>query len=101
MDTTNREVIKQYAKIIMKAWENEDFKKQLLGDAKKVLAQEGMKLPDDVEVKIAEGSNEQKFDVESRKLTLPLPPKPTDGVDPGMVANGDSCCCCCCPCCSC
>lgn len=96
---TEKELAKQYAQILLKAWNSEDFKQTLIADPKAVLAAEGMPIPDEITVRLAVDSNEQSFDPATKVLTLPLPATPESGLEIAQV-NSDYCCCCC-PCCSC
>jgi nitrile hydratase len=61
---------KQWAKIVAKAWADEDYKQRLLDDPKAVLAAEGIELPD-IDIKVVEATEKQAWMV--------LPPKPADG----------------------
>jgi len=99
MDFNDKDFVKKYAQIVVKAWDDADFKKQLVADPAKVLAGEGVNAQD-VTIKIDDGGTKQSFDCESGILTLPLPPKPQNSV--GVANDGDTtfsacCCCCCCP----
>lgn len=59
----------EYKNIIVKAWEDPDFKKQLLKDPKKILVQEGCKIPEDMKVFVHENT-EKEF-----HFTLPKKPE--------------------------
>jgi hypothetical protein len=65
------EQAKQWAKIVAKAWEDEDYKQRLMADPASVLAEEGISVPDGVEIKLVEATDTQAWMV--------LPPKPEDG----------------------
>jgi len=98
MESTDKVLSKQYGLVLNKAWSDEGFKKALLANPKQVLADEGMELPDGLEVSIIDGQDVQSYDSSKNLLTLPLPkaPAPIHGVH--VLADA---CCCCCPCCSC
>jgi hypothetical protein len=62
---------KQWAKIVAKAWADEDYKQRLMEDPAEVLSEEGMAVPEGVEIKVVEATDKQAWMV--------LPPKPEDG----------------------
>lgn len=62
---------KQWAKIVAKAWADEDYKQRLIDNAASVLTEEGVDMPEGVEVKVVEATDKQAW--------LVLPPKPEDG----------------------
>ncbi len=77
------------SKLILKAWENEDFRKEFLADPKTVLEREtGQKVPESVEIETLEETG--------NKIYFVIPQKPvkvtTDGVLTdealGQVAGG-------------
>jgi hypothetical protein len=81
---------KAWGKVVAKAWNDPQFKAQLLANPKPVLAQNGVKIPDNVEVKIEDGGN---------TLTLPLPKKPAqqlgggeEGMDDVIGYSSSGCC---------
>jgi hypothetical protein len=59
---TKEEQGKKMGEIIAKAWADEEFKKRLLTDATAVLREEGMEVPDGVEVRVVENTG-QVFNV--------------------------------------
>lgn len=61
---------KEWAKVIAKAWVDEDFKAKLLADPKAVLKAEGIEFPENIKLNIAEAKEDE--------LNLMLPPKPAD-----------------------
>ena len=61
---------KEYAKVIAKAWVDEEFKKRLLADPATVLKENGIEIPEGMTVKMVE----QK----ETEIQIPLPPKPAD-----------------------
>ena len=70
-----------------KAWADEDFKERLIDDPGSVLAEEGMEVPEGVELKVVEATEKQNW--------LVLPPKPEDeGIEEGAerLAAGLPCC---------
>jgi TOMM propeptide domain len=101
MTPSERELVKQYARILNKAWTDSEFKNALLANPKQVLADEGMELPADIKVSITEGQELQSFDSAQNLLVLPFPPKPDEMLDGDGPGSGGGSCCCCCPCCSC
>ncbi len=62
---------KKWAKIVAKAWADEDYKQRLLADPASVMKEEGMDLPEGVEFKCVEATETQVY--------LVLPPKPEAG----------------------
>jgi hypothetical protein len=62
---------KVWAKIVAKAWTDEDYKQRLLDDPATVLKAEGAELPEGVAFKCVEATESQAW--------LVLPPKPTEG----------------------
>ncbi len=61
---------KEYAKIIARAWVDEEFKAKLLADPAAVLAENGIAIPEGITVKVVE----QK----ENEIHIPLPVKPTN-----------------------
>lgn len=66
------EVQKRYTHIVGKAWADEEFKRRLIADPKAVLREEGIEIPDDVEVRVVENTEKVFY--------LSLPPKPSEEV---------------------
>jgi hypothetical protein len=66
-----KEQQKQWAKIVAKAWADEDYKQRLMEDPAAVLSEEGMPVPEGVDIKVVEATDKQAWMV--------LPPKPEDG----------------------
>ncbi|MCX8131544.1 MAG: hypothetical protein N3I35_15805 [Clostridia bacterium] len=100
MNFNDKDFVKKYAQIVVKAWDDAAYKQQLVSNPSKVLAGEGVSLPEGVSIKIDDGGNTQSFDCQNNVLTLPLPAKPQNSA--GLLADGDTtfsacCCCCCCP----
>ncbi len=54
MEEARKEMTKKVARVIAKVWADEAFKERLYSDPRKVLAAEGIKVPEGVEVKIVE-----------------------------------------------
>ncbi|AFM23537.1 NHLP leader peptide family RiPP precursor [Desulfomonile tiedjei] len=57
-----------FGKIVAKAWSDEAFKQRLLLETDAVLKEHGIRVPEDIEVKIVENTKELIY------ITLPLPP---------------------------
>ena len=62
---------KQWAKIVAKAWLDEDYKQRLLTDAASVMKEEGMEVPEGVKLNVVEATDTETWMV--------LPPKPENG----------------------
>jgi len=62
---------KAYAKIVAKAWADDAFKQRLLSDPTTVLRENGVDVPESVQIKILEST--------STTIPLILPPKPDTG----------------------
>jgi hypothetical protein len=62
MNFNDKDFVKKYAQIVVKAWDNADFKQELVADPAKVLASEGVTLPEGVSIKIVDGGTTQSFD---------------------------------------
>ncbi|MEN8907183.1 MAG: hypothetical protein ABF289_14590 [Clostridiales bacterium] len=95
------ELSKKYAQVVVKTWEDNKFKENLLQSPTKILAEEGIDLPDDTQLELVEGGTTQSYDSKSKKLILPLPYKPTNSVDMMSLESSKkyelaACCCCCC-----
>ena len=72
MDSHTR--AKNYAGVIAKAWHDPDFKERLKKEPKKVLEENGVSVPDDMEIKVVEDGHHVKH--------MALPHKPeTDDLD--------------------
>lgn len=63
---------REWQKIVAEAWADPEFKQRLLSDPRAVLAERGILLDDDIEVKVVESETPVRY--------LWLPPKP-DGED--------------------
>ncbi len=64
---------KEYAKIIGKAWVDEEFKKRLLTDPVSVLKENGIEVPQGMTVKFVEGKENE--------ILVPLPPRPPEAAE--------------------
>ena len=64
---------KQYAKIIAKAWVDEEFKKRLLDDSATVLKENGIEIPEGMTVRFVEA--------EENEILVPLPPRPPETME--------------------
>ena len=59
------------SKLILRAWENDDFRKEFLGNPKKVFEQEtGQKVPESVEIKALEETGNKIYFVIPRKPAM-------------------------------
>ena len=58
-----------YAKAVARAWSDDVFRTRLLSDPKKVLAEEGMSIPDWMDVSVSESRTQSS-------IVFYLPPKP-------------------------
>jgi len=65
-----------YAKVIAKAWSDEEFKKRLLADSAAVLKENGIEIPEGMTVRFVE--QEQP---EENEIRIPLPPRPPETAD--------------------
>ena len=61
---------KKYAKIFAQAWVDEEFKKRLLEDPATVLKENGIEVPEGVNVKFIDAKENEKW--------IQLPPKPAE-----------------------
>ncbi len=61
---------KQYAKVIAKAWQDEEFKKRLLADSATVIKETGIEMPKGMTVRFVEGKENE--------ILVPLPPRPPE-----------------------
>ncbi|MFC1835033.1 NHLP leader peptide family RiPP precursor [Thermodesulfobacteriota bacterium] len=64
---------KQYAKIIAKAWIDEEFKKRLFDDPATVLKESGIDTPERMTVKFVEGKENE--------ILLPIPSRPPESAE--------------------
>jgi len=85
---TNEEMRKKYAKIVAKAWADDDYKKKLIENPKEILKQEGIVIPDNIKIRILENSE--------TKLNFILPPKPDNlyeinQIDEKLAAGSEGC----------
>ncbi|SDL52824.1 NHLP leader peptide domain-containing protein [Maridesulfovibrio ferrireducens] len=80
---------KQWAKIVAKAWADEDYKQRFLTDPAAVLKEEDIEVPEGVKFKCVEATEKQAW--------LVLPPKPTTGSmeegDERLAAVNNGCLC--------
>ena len=65
------EQAKQWAKVVAKAWADDDYKQRLIDDPASVLAGEGMEVPEGVKLNVVEATDKQVWMV--------LPPRPDTG----------------------
>jgi hypothetical protein len=75
MSTQPAELNRTWARVVAKAWIDEDFKRRLIADPAGVARDEGMPIPQGLTVRVVEDAPGMR--------TLVLPPQPTDvgGVD--------------------
>jgi hypothetical protein len=59
-----------WSQIVARAWSDEEFKQRLLADPRAVLAENGLEVPEDIEVQMLEDTPTTR--------TFVLPPPPTD-----------------------
>jgi hypothetical protein len=82
----NLEERKQWNKIVARAWSDEDFKQRLISDPASVLEENGITVPEGVNVQVKEASRSDG--------TLILPPKPegyiSDYEDPAASVYDDT-----------
>ena len=97
-DIKNEDMRKKYAKIVAKAWVDEDYKKNLLNNTETVLKDEGIEIPAGLKIKIIEEPENTKI------FTLPQKPCNFDKIEElenRIAANdcyacGSACTCLCC-----
>jgi hypothetical protein len=80
-----QEYAKQWGQLVARTWSDEAFKARLLAEPKAALAEEGVAVPPDVEVRVHENT--------AALLHLTLPPPPSDELSDEQldaVAGGDS-----------
>ncbi len=84
----SQEFQKAYGKIVAKAWEDEAFKAVLLSDPMKVFKENGVEVPEGVEIRMVENNADT--------MHLILPPEPSDELkdeDLEGAVGGSWCCC--------
>lgn len=64
------ETMKKWPQLVERAWADEKLKQRLLGNPKAVLREQGIEVPDGVEVRVVEPTD--------KLLYFMLPPKPKD-----------------------
>ncbi|HPG29550.1 MAG TPA: NHLP leader peptide family RiPP precursor [bacterium] len=67
MKISQDEMRKKYAKIVAKAWADEDYKKNLLNNTETVLKNEGFEVPADLKIQIIEEPENTKIFVLPQK----------------------------------
>ena len=67
---------KQMAKIVAKAWADDEYKQRFISDPAAVLREEGVELPDGMNFKVLEAKENENWIV--------LPPKPADAYSAEM-----------------
>lgn len=68
----HQEIQRKHARIVAKAWNDPEFKRRLIKDPKKVLQEEGIDVPDHVEIRVVENTDTVFY--------LTIPPKPSDEI---------------------
>lgn len=68
--TKEGEQQKKWAKIVARAWASKDYKMRLLSEPAAILKEEGLEIPDGLDIKCLETTGKQSW--------LILPPKPDD-----------------------
>jgi len=66
-----KDIQRDYGKIVARAWEDEDFKKELLSNPSAVFKANGIDIPEGIEVKVVEDT--------ATTVHFTLPPKPAEG----------------------
>jgi hypothetical protein len=61
---------KQWGLLVAQVWSDEDLKQRLIADPRAVLQEHGIEVPDDVELRVVEDTDEIRH--------LVLPPNPSD-----------------------
>jgi len=67
---------KEYAKVIAKAWTDDEFKKRLLADSTAVLKENGIEIPEGMTVKFIEQEEPKE-----NEILVPLRPRPAETGD--------------------
>jgi len=57
MAEQQNEQAKQWAKVVAKAWADEDYKQRLMDDPASMLAEEGIEMPEGLEIKVVEATD--------------------------------------------
>lgn len=74
-----QEYAKQYGQVVAKAWADDDFKTRLLQDPAAVLSEEGLPLPQGIEIRAVENTD--------KVLYLTLPPKPSEELSDDQLSS--------------
>lgn len=88
----NKDWQKAWARIVAKAWADEEYKKRLLSDFKAVMKEEGVEIPPNMTFEVREQKDEKHA-----ILVLPPPPEnvgEVEDVASRLVASAQCCCCC-------
>ncbi len=67
---------KEYAKVIAKAWVDDEFKKRLLADSAAVLKENGIEIPEGMTVRFVEQEEPKE-----NEILVPLPPRPGEAAE--------------------
>jgi hypothetical protein len=77
---------KKWALLVAKAWTDESFKQQLVSRPNEILEEYGVELPQGVEIRVVENTDEVEY--------LPLPAKPSTQNIAQMALDPCGRCCC-------
>ncbi|HEV7489152.1 MAG TPA: NHLP leader peptide family RiPP precursor [Thermoanaerobaculia bacterium] len=69
---------KKYAKVIVKAWTDDAFRKQLIANPRQVLEAEGLEIPAGVDITVTPHSSRSS-------IVLFLPPRPQGVADDKLI----------------
>jgi hypothetical protein len=84
-----QEQARKYGQVVAKAWADEAFKQRLLAEPATVLREQGIELPDGLEVQVVENTEQRAY------LVLPKPPQGELSVTELDQASGGTCGCAC------
>ena len=102
METTTKENERTYARILARAWSDDDFRARIVSDPTTTLRESGLHLDNVQTVSLDETTPVAHWEPSTATLTLPFPPQPTGlrddplGSAVGDDDNGITICCCCC-----
>jgi hypothetical protein len=86
-----QEQARKYGQVVAKAWADEAFKQRLLAEPATVLREQGIELPDGLEVLMVENTEHRAY------LVLPKPPRgELSATELDQVAGGTCSCACTC-----
>jgi hypothetical protein len=70
---------KTYTALVAKAWKDDALKAELLSDPKRVLNENGMEMPENLEIRVVENTADT--------IHLILPPEPSDELSDEILAD--------------